>query len=54
MPFLYKLLTFKGDPGPFVCVNVIPEVLAILAIGLVNISFINIFSYEKHGPENAT
>ena len=36
------------------CVHVIPEVLAILAIGLVNISFINLFSYEKHGPENAT
>ena len=34
--------------------NVICEVLAILAIALVNVSFIGLFGFEIQGPENAT
>ena len=48
LPLLNKALTstgtFKGHPGPFekmkMCLNVICEDLAILAIRLVNISFV--------------
>ena len=36
------------------CLNVICEVPAILAIGLVNISFVGLFGLEIQGPENAT
>ena len=36
------------------CLNVIGEVLAILAVGLVNISFVSFSSFEIQGPENAT
>ena len=36
------------------CLNVIPEVLAILAIGLVNISFVSPSGFKIQGPENAT
>ena len=34
--------------------NVICEVSAIRAIGLVNISFVSLFGLEIQGPENAT
>ena len=36
------------------CLNVICEVPATLAIGLVNISFVGLFGLEIQGPENAT
>ena len=36
------------------CLNVICEVLAILAIGLVNISFVYLFVFEIQGPKNVT
>ena len=36
------------------CVNVIYEVLAILAIGLVNISVVGLSSLEIQWPENTT
>ena len=32
----------------------IPKVLAILAIGLVNISFVSLSGFKIQGPENAT
>ena len=36
------------------CLNGISEVLAILAIGLVNISFVSLSGFQIQGPENAT
>ena len=36
------------------CLNDICEVPAILAIGLVNISFVSLSSFKIQGPENAT
>ena len=36
------------------CLNVIPEVLAILAIGLVNISVVSLSGFKIQGAENAT
>ena len=58
LPFLNKSLTFKGDHGPLekrgMCLNVICEVLAILAIGLVNFSCVGLSGFEIQGPESET
>ena len=53
-----QIAYFKSSPRPIqklkMCVNVIYEVLAILAIGLVNISFVGRSSLEIQWPEIAT
>ena len=36
------------------CLNIISEVLAILAIGLVNFSCVGLSGFEIQGPENET
>ena len=36
------------------CLNIISEILAILAIGLVNFSSVGLSGFEIQGPENET
>ena len=53
-----QIAYFQGWPRPIwkmrMCLNVIPEVLAILAIGLMNIIFVSLSGFKIQGPENAT